>query len=197
MSLTSWLTDYVFMPLNIKLRGWGTNGTIAAIMLNMAFIGMWHGADWTFFLFGIYHGLWYIPLMISGQFFKKTKIKLNTKGWPTYPFVLMMVGNYLVVAFGLMLFHSDNIGEFWALLCHIPEAWNGGLFFDMTTLVNAAICSVALIYVDIQEEWFPKQRIYLPKIAESWRWELTTAIEILAILLFGIFDSNQFIYFQF
>lgn len=197
MSLTSWLTDYVFMPLNIKLRGWGTNGTIAAIMLNMAFIGMWHGADWTFFLFGIYHGLWYIPLMISGQFFKKTKIKLNTKGWPTYPFVLKMVGNYLVVAFGLMLFHSDNIGEFWALLCHIPEAWNGGLFFDMTTLVNAAICSVALIYVDIQEEWFPKKRIYLPKIAESWRWELTTAIEILAILLFGIFDSNQFIYFQF
>lgn len=54
MSLTSWLTDYVFMPLNVKLRNWGTNGTIAAIMLNMTFIGMWHGADWTFF------SLWYL-----------------------------------------------------------------------------------------------------------------------------------------
>lgn len=197
MSLTSWLTDYVFMPLNIKLRSWGTNGTIAAIMLNMTFIGMWHGADWTFFLFGIYHGLWYIPLMVNGQFYKKPKIKLNTKGWPTMPFVFKMIGNYLVVTFGLMLFHSNNISEFWSLLCRIPEAWSGGLFFDMSTLVNAAICSIALIYVDIQEEWFPKKKLYLPRKTEQWRWELTTAIEILAILLFGIFDSNQFIYFQF
>ena len=197
MSLTSWLTDYVFMPLNIKLRDWGTNGTIAAIMLNMTFIGMWHGADWTFFLFGIYHGLWYIPLMVSGQFFKKTKIKVNQLGWPTWPFVLKMVGNYLVVTFGLMLFHSNNIGEFWHILCRIPEAWNGGLFIDMPTLVNAAFCSVALIYVDIQEEWFAKKQLYLPHFAERWRWELTVAIEIIAILLFGIFDSNQFIYFQF
>ena len=197
MSLTSWLTDYVFMPLNIKLRDWGTNGTIAAIMLNMTFIGMWHGADWTFFLFGIYHGLWYIPLMVSGQFFKKTKIKVNQLGWPTWPFVLKMVGNYLVVTFGLMLFHSNNIGEFWHILCWIPEAWNGGLFIDMPTLVNATFCSVALIYVDIQEEWFYKKQLYLPHFAERWRWELTVAIEIIAILLFGIFDSNQFIYFQF
>lgn len=197
MSLTSWLTDYVFMPLNIKLRGWGTNGTIAAIMLNMTFIGMWHGADWTFFLFGIYHGLWYIPLMVSGQFFKKTKISINAKGWPTYPFVLKMMGNYLVVTFGLMLFHSANIGEFWDILCRIPETIGGSLFIDMPTLVNAAICSIALIYVDLQEEWFPKKKLYLPHYAERWRWELTTAIEIMAILLFGIFDSNQFIYFQF
>ena len=197
MSLTSWLTDYVFMPLNIKLRGWGTNGTIAAIMLNMAFIGMWHGADWTFFLFGIYHGLWYIPLMVSGQFFKKTKIAINAKGWPTYPFVLKMVGNYLVVTFGLMLFHSANISEFWDILCRIPETLGGSLFIDTPTLVNAAICSVALIYVDIQEEWFPKKKLYLPHYAERWRWDLTIAIEIVAILLFGIFDNNQFIYFQF
>ena len=197
MSLTSWLTDYVFMPLNIKLRNWGTNGTIAAIMLNMTFIGMWHGADWTFFLFGVYHGLWYIPLMVSGQFFKKTKIKVNALGWPTFPYVMKMVGNYLVVTFGLMLFHSNNINEFWTVLCRIPEAWNGGLFFDMPTLVNAAICSIALIYVDIQEEWFPQKKLYLPTWSEKWRWELTVSIEIVAILLFGIFDSNQFIYFQF
>ena len=197
MTLTSWLTDYVFMPLNIKLRDWGTNGTIAAIMLNMTFIGMWHGADWTFFLFGIYHGLWYIPLMVSGQFFKKTKIKVNSLGWPTAPFVLKMVGNYLVVTFGLMLFHSNNISEFWDVLCRIPQAWNVGLFFDMPTLVNAAICSIALIYVDIQEEWFTQKKLYLPNFAERWRWELTVAVEIVAILLFGIFDSNQFIYFQF
>jgi D-alanyl-lipoteichoic acid acyltransferase DltB (MBOAT superfamily) len=197
MSLTSWLTDYVFMPLNIKLRDWGTNGTIAAIMLNMTFIGMWHGANWTFFLFGIYHGLWYIPLMVSGQFFKKTKIKVNANGWPTQPYVLKMVGNYLVVTFGLILFHSSNLTEFGSVLARIATAWNGGLFFDLSTMVNGALCTAALIYVDLQEEWFPKKRLWLPSWAERWRWELMIAFEMVCIVLFGVFDNNQFIYFQF
>lgn len=197
MTLTSWLTDYVFMPLNIKLRNWEVRGTIAAIMLNMVFIGLWHGANWTFLLFGIYHGLWYIPLMINGQFFKKTKIMVNSHGWPKMPFVLKMIGNYLVVTFGLMLFHSADISEFGAVLGRVATQWNGGLFMDMATMVNAAICTVALVYSDIQEEWFPKHTIYLPSWANRWRWELTVAVELIFIVLFGVFDSNQFIYFQF
>ena len=197
MSLTSWLTDYVFMPLNIKLRDWGVRGTILAIMLNMTFIGLWHGANWTFLIFGIYHGLWYIPLMVSGQFFKKTKVKVNASGWPTRPFVARMAGTYIVVTLGLMIFHSASIGEFWDILTRVCTHWQGGLFTDMATMVNAAICTTALVYSDIQEEWFPKHKLRLPQWAERFRWELTVAVEIVAILLFGVFDNNQFIYFQF
>ena len=197
MTLTSWLTDYVFLPLNIKFRDWGVYGTIFAIMLNMMFIGMWHGANWTFFLFGIYHGLWYIPLMVGGGFFKKRKIKVNAHGWPKQEYVIKMIGIYFVVTFGLMLFHSANIGEFWQICERVATHWEGGLFTDMSSMVNAAICLVALIYVDVQEEWFPKYQLPLPRQISRWRWELTVAIEIVAILLFGVFDNNQFIYFQF
>lgn len=197
MTLTSWLTDYVFLPLNIKFRDWGVYGTILAIMLNMMFIGMWHGANWTFFLFGIYHGLWYIPLMVGGNFFKKRKIKVNTHGWPKQKYVWKMVGIYLVVTFGLMLFHSANISEFWHICERVATHWEGGLFTDMSSMVNGAICLIALIYVDIQEEWFPKYQLPLPQFVNRWRWELTVAVEIVAILLFGVFDNNQFIYFQF
>lgn len=197
MSLTSWLTDYVFLPLNIKFRKLGVNGTIMAIMLNMTFIGMWHGANWTFLLFGIYHGLWYIPLMVNGQFFKKRKIEVNVKGWPKQPYVFKMIGVYLIVSFGLMLFHSNSMTEFASVWERIFTNWNGSLFMDMSTMVNALICTTALIYVDIQEEWFPKKRLYLPTWAENWRWEMMLAVEIVCILLFGVFDNNQFIYFQF
>lgn len=197
ITLTSWLTDYVFLPLNIKFREWGVYGTIFAIMLNMMFIGMWHGANWTFFLFGIYHGLWYIPLMVGGGFFKKRKIKVNTHGWPKQKYVWKMVGIYLVVTFGLMLFHSANISEFWHICERVATHWEGGLFTDMSSMVNGAICLIALIYVDIQEEWFPKYQLPLPQFVNRWRWELTVAVEIVAILLFGVFDNNQFIYFQF
>ena len=197
MTLTSWLTDYVFLPLNIKFRDWDVYGTIFAIMLNMTFIGLWHGANWTFLLFGIYHGLWYIPLMVGGGFFKKRKIKVNAHGWPKQQYVWKMIGIYFVVTFGLMLFHSATIGEFWHICERIATHWHGGLFTDMSTMANAAICLIALIYVDIQEEWFPKYQLPLPHQINRWRRELTVAVEIVAILLFGVFDNNQFIYFQF
>ena len=197
MTLTSWLTDYVFLPLNIKFREWGVYGTITAIMLNMMFIGMWHGANWTFFLFGIYHGLWYIPLMVGGGFFKKRKIKVNAHGWPKQEYVIKMIGIYVVVTFGLMLFHSASMTEFWRICERVATHWEGGLFTDLSSMVNGAICLIALIYVDIQEEWFPKYQLPLPKQINPWRWELTMAVEIVAILLFGVFDNNQFIYFQF
>ena len=197
MSLTSWLTDYVFLPCNIRLRDWAVYGTITAIIINMLFVGLWHGANWTFFVFGLYHGLLFVPLMLSGQFFKKNKIKTTASGWPQWRFVRQMVATYLLVTIGQFIFRAPSIGEAFDIVCHIPHALSGGLFIDMSTMVNAAICSLAVIYVDIQEEWFPNKKLYLPSWSERWRWELTVAFEIIAILLFGIFDSNQFIYFQF
>ncbi|KAA6306840.1 Peptidoglycan O-acetyltransferase, partial [termite gut metagenome] len=59
ISLTSWLTDYVFMPLNIKFRSIGKWGTIVAIIITFVLVGLWHGANWTFAVFGLYHGLLY------------------------------------------------------------------------------------------------------------------------------------------
>ncbi len=197
MSLTSWLTDYVFMPLNIKLREWGTKGTIAAIMMNMLFVGLWHGANWTFFFFGLYHGVLFIPLMLNGQFFKKTKTKNNSHGLPTFNIAVKMTGTYMLVTFGQFLFHANSMTDATRILEHTFTDLGGQLFIDLSTLINAAICSIALIYVDFQEEWFPNKKLYLPRFAESYRWELTVTLEIIAILLFGIFDNNQFIYFQF
>ena len=197
MSLTSWLTDYVFMPLNIKLREWGNKGTIAAIMMNMLFVGLWHGANWTFFFFGLYHGVLFIPLMLNGQFFKKTKTKNNSHGLPTFNIAVKMTGTYMLVTFGQFLFHANSMTDATRILEHSFTDLGGQLFIDLSTLINAAICSIALIYVDFQEEWFPNKKLYLPRFAESYRWELTVTLEIIAILLFGIFDNNQFIYFQF
>ena len=197
MSLTSWLTDYVFMPCNIRLRDWGVRGTITAIMINMIFVGLWHGANWTFFVFGVYHGLLFVPLMLSGQFFKKSKVKTNQQGWPLPRFVFQMMGTYLLVTVGQFLFRANSMTEVVDMVRQTFNNWDGSLFMDYTTMANALVCMIALAYVDIQEEWFPNKKLWIPRWSEQWRWELTVAVEILAIVLFGVFDSNQFIYFQF
>ena len=57
MSLTSWLTDYVFMPLRMQTRAWGSAGLVFSIFVNMVLIGLWHGIAWTYLVFGLLQGL--------------------------------------------------------------------------------------------------------------------------------------------
>jgi D-alanyl-lipoteichoic acid acyltransferase DltB (MBOAT superfamily) len=110
MSLTSWLTDYVFMPLNIKFRDWGNWGMILAIIINMVLVGMWHGANWTFALFGLYHGLLFIPLIFSGAFFKKAKLQTNRLGLPVPKDFGRIVLTFVLVMIGQLIFRADSVG---------------------------------------------------------------------------------------
>ncbi len=55
MSLTNWLADYVFMPLRMALRSFGTAGLVVAITANMVGIGLWHGISWGYLVFGLLH----------------------------------------------------------------------------------------------------------------------------------------------
>jgi alginate O-acetyltransferase complex protein AlgI len=56
MSLTSWLGDYLFLPLRMSLRGFGSWGLAAAIFINMLAIGAWHGPRWNYLVFGAING---------------------------------------------------------------------------------------------------------------------------------------------
>jgi alginate O-acetyltransferase complex protein AlgI len=88
ISLTSWLTEYVFTPLSITFRDYDKWGLVMAIMINFTLIGIWHGANWTFVLFGILHGFYYIPLIIKGTLNKKKKIALTGTTLPLWNLVI-------------------------------------------------------------------------------------------------------------
>jgi D-alanyl-lipoteichoic acid acyltransferase DltB (MBOAT superfamily) len=65
MSLTSWLTDYLFLPLRMSLRRLGVWGLSMAILVNMVAVGLWHGPKWTFLAFGIINGLFMIISVLT------------------------------------------------------------------------------------------------------------------------------------
>lgn len=196
ISLTGWLTDYVFMPLNIRFRNMEKWGSIFAIIITFTLIGLWHGADWTFALFGLYHGLLYVPLMLSGAFFKKSKVKKNKSGLPMFNSVLKMAGTFLLVAFGLILFRSAGLKEAGMIISRIAGHW-GSLFVDYKTLINGLLCMFILFFKDFKDEYFPEKQVFSSGIFQQYRYELTVSVYIILILFFGVFDGNQFIYFKF
>ncbi len=97
ISLSDWLRDYIFIPLNFYLRKWKKLGSVLAITLTFLICGIWHGASWTFIFWGLFYGLalsWEIltkDLMIkAGKYIHKNII--SSIGWIfTFAFVVSML----------------------------------------------------------------------------------------------------------
>ena len=107
ISLTSWLTEYVFTPLSILFRDYGKFGVIISIIINFIICGIWHGANWTFVLWGFLHGCYFIPLILKGKFNKKKKIT-KENSFPSFKQILNMLGTFALITFTLVLFRSNT-----------------------------------------------------------------------------------------
>ncbi|MBR6927254.1 MAG: MBOAT family protein [Bacteroidaceae bacterium] len=114
MSLTSWITDYIFMPLNIRWRNLGKMGQAMAVAVNMALIGLWHGANWTYLLFGLYHAALFLPLIYSGTFGRNKKMKTSQWGLPSANDLGKMLLTYMLVAVAFVLFRAPDVGTAFA-----------------------------------------------------------------------------------
>ena len=199
MSLTSWLTDYVFMPLNIKFRNLGPLGMILAIIINMVVVGMWHGASWTFVVFGLYHGLLFIPLILSGAFLKNRKLKPNKYGLPIFKDFSKMTGTYLLVTIGFVIFRADSIGQTWEYFSGIFNLSRGFLNYKGSEIGSAVIPLIFSVIMFILEWYYRETQYPLANLGINWcrplRYAMYYAI-IIAVFWFGG-KEQQFIYFQF
>jgi D-alanyl-lipoteichoic acid acyltransferase DltB (MBOAT superfamily) len=200
ISLTSWLTDYLFTPLNIRFRNWGKSGMILAIVITMVLIGLWHGANWTFVLFGLYHGLLYIPLILSGAFMKKAKLKTNSLGLPVLSDLGRILLTFALVVVGLIIFRSENLAQVWDYIRGMFQFGTlkaGYRFFTWHDLWPSNLYIVIMIIV----EWMTRKEEHSFAIQnmDMNKWVRRAIYIAVALILFycGHFDSNQFIYFQF
>lgn len=197
ITLTQWLKDYVFMPLNIKFRDWGNWGMILSIVITFVLIGMWHGSNWTFALFGLYHGLLYIPLILSGAFFKKAKLKTNKLGLPVAKDFGRMLLTFSFVTFGLIIFRAPSLTEMCAYVCGIV---NHGIITVpwLPSVIEIGRIALAIV-ITITVEWLQRNKqhgLELGNVHIATRYVLYWVLIVLTIAL-GNFGANQFIYFQF
>ena len=198
ISLTGWLTDYVFSPLNIAFRNYNKYGIALAIIINFIIIGFWHGASWSFGLFGLYHGLLYLPLIFSGSFGKNKKLRPNSYGLPQLSDLCKMITTFILVSLGLILFRADNIAD--------AMAFAGQLFsFSLLSapVITAGKSTLLFITIILALEWYQRDKEHplqmKPSFLANKKW-LPYAIDfiiIAAIIFYGNFEGSQFIYFQF
>lgn len=195
MSLTSWITDYVFTPLSFQFRRWGKVGMIIAIIINMVVVGLWHGANWTFVVFGLYHGLLFVPLVLSGAFMKKDQLKINKIGLPVLKDLGRMLLTFALVVFGVVIFRAESIGQAWEYvsgMCNVS-------ILTIPVFKKLAFRLVIFVCLMLLVEWLQRGKEHGLEIAHFK--PLTRYIIVLLLIEFIVFfmpnSPSQFIYFQF
>jgi alginate O-acetyltransferase complex protein AlgI len=193
ISLTSWLTEYVFTPLSILFRNFGKRGLILAIVINFTLVGIWHGANWTYVLFGFIHGCLFIPPILRGTLNKKRRIAKN-KLLPSFKELLQMSILFIVVMLTFVIFRAQNIDQ---AIGYFSKMWSSSLFSIPQRIPKTGL---VLVFVMMAIEWLGRDGEYaLERLGYDWKRPLRYAFYyalVFAILWFGG-QEQQFIYFQF
>ena len=196
ISLTAWLTEYVFTPLSIAFRDYDKIGLILAIVINFVIVGIWHGANWTYVFFGFFHGLYFIPSILNGTMNKKVKSD-KQKLLPSFNETINMARTFLIIMLTFVLFKADSVTHAFDYYKHMVSTTLLSIpVVDFTAVAIVLFFSMAMFAT----EWLNRDKdhgLVLHQVQVTYkRWSFYCLL-ILSLLFFGAFGENQFIYFQF
>ncbi|MDP4130258.1 MAG: MBOAT family O-acyltransferase [Bacteroidota bacterium] len=188
ITLSQWFRDYLYFPMG------GSRVAMSKYVFNILVVfilsGLWHGANWTFIVWGLLHGLF-----LLFEYFRR-------KRFPGFilPRFVDIIFTFLLVSFAWIFFRASNIDEAFIVLKRIfnphTEGFISGEFDERALLVYSALGLIFVAGNDIISEYFPRRMQFLHNPGTGIR--ITTCVcLVLIIMLFGVFDGSQFIYFQF
>ena len=199
ISLSTWFRDYLYIPLG------GNRVNLPRQMLNLMIVfvisGLWHGANWTFVVWGALHGLY---LVIETAFSHLTAYRL-----PHWLRPVQVILTFALVCFAWIFFRADSIEDAAYVINHLLSFTDTSFAFLAAPFQNAFfipesefMLTVGLITFLFCVEWLDKQKGFIVTWKNSptlLRWSVYYIFSI-AILLSLFFYSNrsqEFIYFQF
>jgi len=192
ISLSSWFRDYLYIPLG------GSQGGMKMKIRNTFIIflvsGFWHGANWTFIVWGALHAVYFLPLLITQNNRNNLDIVAKGKTSPTFKELANIVLTFCLTAFAWIFFRAKTISEAFAYIKSMFSFnFEGGIqFLDFDRYTVEFLLMLGLFIVI---EWNSREREH----PFSGRFTILKVLAILtAILVLGVFSSPvDFIYFQF
>jgi len=193
ISLTTWLKDYVYIPLG------GRNKKIRNIPIVFILVGLWHGANWTFIVFGVLQSIYL--LLLSPKKAPKGDRSIVAKGkvYPSFKELMSMSATFILFTISLVFIRAENISHATGYL----ETIFSPSFFTLSYFPNVdrAITMVVLIIIFMSLEWLGREDEYaIEKLGLAWkrslRWGMYFSL-IISIFYFMPEEAEEFIYFQF
>ncbi len=194
ITLMSWFRDYVYIPLGGSRRGkWRT---VVNTLVVFALSGLWHGANWTYVCWGLYHAVLFVPIILLGVR-RYSLVVAAGRVLPSLKELGLMLFTFALVTVGWILFRASSIAQaasFLQAMCR----WTQPGAADFVGCTGMALgCAVVMV-----AEWVTRERQHALQLAghglmryRAARWALYVALIVVALL--GQSHPQDFIYFQF
>ena len=207
ISLSSWFKDYLYIPLGGNRKG--KVRKYINIMIVFLVSGLWHGANWSYVVWGGLNGIYQVVGAIFTPVRNRIKEKLHLKKSPLPLVIIYMIVTFILVDFTWIFFRADNVQHAFAVIDSIFNMNNqalleNGTLYDLglsrPNFIVLGASLVILLAADICKYRGIKVRSLILNFNIVIRWAVIIA-GILGILVFGIWGSGysatNFIYFQF
>lgn len=206
ISLSTWFKDYLYIPLGGNRKG--IIRTYFNLMITFLVSGIWHGANWTFILWGGLNGFYQIIGDLKNRFLKSINFNIKNKYINRFFNIFRILITFSLICFSLIFFRANTVKDAFYIINNlfsdIQNVNNIQYLYNISTqlglnifeILMATACIIILFIIEIFEY---KQRIYttLNKLPFIIRFIFYYIITII-ILSMGVFsNAGQFIYFQF
>ena len=196
ISLSTWFRDYLYIPL-----GGSHGGTWVKIRNTFAIFlvsGFWHGANWTFIIWGALNALYFLPLLLSNNNRKNLDTVAGGNLLPSFKELLSMLTTFALTVFAWIFFRAENIEN---ALSYVNGMFSSSFFTfpQILTPKIQMVYTLILVLIMILIEWIHRDKLHGLAVQDysklkRWLWYI---IVMILILTFGFFGENEFIYFQF
>ncbi|MBL7889574.1 MAG: MBOAT family protein [Bacteroidia bacterium] len=193
ISLSSWFRDYIYIPLGGSKVS--TLKKIRNTFIIFLISGFWHGANWTFIVWGALNALYFLPLLLFER--NRTNIETVAQGklFPSVKELLGMLLTFSLTILAWIFFRAQSVTDAFNYICLIFTKH----VFSAPTIIGTTL--LLLIFLFFMIEWLGRERPHplgmvdlLPKKALRWFTYLTI---LMLIIIFGSFNNTEFIYFAF
>ena len=216
ISLSTWFRDYLYIPLG------GNRVSTFRWYFNLFFVflvsGLWHGASWTFIIWGGLHGLYLIFSIITKKLREKVKNFVGLNKYKQINKLIQIITTFCLVSFAWIFFRANNLSDaiyvVKNILTWIPKSFsalisfNFNYFIDLIkSVLNLGLSSLGVflsifsIFILICAQLIQRKNGVIKLISKKplfVRWALYYSL-IISIIVFGFYHAGnqQFIYFQF
>ena len=196
ISLSTWFKDYLYISLGgnrVSVPRWYFNLFIVFLIS-----GLWHGANWTYIIWGALNGFYLVFAIILQPYRDKINQFLGIDRFSRLNHYFQIVITFFLTAFAWIFFRANNISDSLMIIKKIFTD-NGALFFDRadpSSFIFSFLGISMLLFVESKSEYYKGGFSFL----DNRHWQIryvSYAFLIITILLIGVFDGGQFIYFQF
>lgn len=193
MSLTNWLTDYVFFPLRMATRRAGKAGLVFSILVNMLLIGIWHNLSWTFVAFGVLHGVFLSIDVLTARL--RARFFAAYPNWDRCAAVVGTAVTFHLVALGMVFARAASLRQVSSVLARVvtvpSAALAAGLWRDPNTRRGLAGLAAWIAFEYMARlKWGRAITSHTPV-----RWVFYYGV-VLLIVRWG-HDAEAFIYYKF